>query len=81
MAKHCCPMCGEQWNEDVCTSCGWFEGKPQRYTAPRKRRIRSTPTQGQETHPFVAGHCCYNAESHPCHANDYEQTPQGQEKP
>ena len=40
-----------------------------------------TPTQGQETHPFVAGHCCYNAESHPCHANDYEQTPQGQEKP
>ena len=48
MAKHCCPMCGEQWNEDVCTSCGWFEGKPQRYTAPRKRRIRSTPTQGQE---------------------------------
>lgn len=25
-------MCGEQWNEDVCASCGWFEGKQARYT-------------------------------------------------
>ena len=23
--KHHCPMCGEQWNEDVCGSCGWKE--------------------------------------------------------
>lgn len=30
--KHHCPMCGEQWNDDVCASCGWFEGKPARYS-------------------------------------------------
>lgn len=30
--KHHCPMCGEQWNEDVCGSCGWFEGKQARYS-------------------------------------------------
>lgn len=30
--KHHCPMCGEQWNEDVCVSCGWFEGKQARYS-------------------------------------------------
>jgi uncharacterized membrane protein YvbJ len=30
--KHHCPMCGEQWNEDVCASCGWFEGKQSRYS-------------------------------------------------
>jgi hypothetical protein len=30
--KHHCPMCGEQWNEDQCESCGWREGKPVRYT-------------------------------------------------
>lgn len=23
--KHHCPMCGEQWNEDVCAACGWKE--------------------------------------------------------
>jgi hypothetical protein len=23
--KHHCPMCGEQWNEDVCATCGWKE--------------------------------------------------------
>lgn len=23
--KHHCPMCGEQWNNDVCASCGWKE--------------------------------------------------------
>ena len=23
--KHHCPMCGEQWNDDVCSSCGWKE--------------------------------------------------------
>jgi len=23
--KHHCPMCGEQWNDDVCASCGWKE--------------------------------------------------------
>jgi hypothetical protein len=23
--KHYCPMCGEQWNEDVCETCGWKE--------------------------------------------------------
>jgi hypothetical protein len=25
-------MCGEQWNEDVCAACGWFEGKQTRYS-------------------------------------------------
>lgn len=30
--KHHCPMCGEQWNEDKCASCGWFEGKQPRYS-------------------------------------------------
>ncbi len=29
-------MCGEQWNEDVCAACGWFEGKPARYSTPPK---------------------------------------------
>lgn len=23
--KHHCPMCGEQWDEDVCATCGWKE--------------------------------------------------------
>src|SRR5436190_1964343 len=42
--KHYCPMCGEQWDEDVCGACGWFEGKPLRYsgrpdmTKPQKLR-------------------------------------------
>jgi hypothetical protein len=26
-------MCGEQWNEDVCASCGWYEGKQPRYSS------------------------------------------------
>lgn len=30
--KHNCPMCGEQWNEDVCGTCGWHEGKQIRYS-------------------------------------------------
>jgi hypothetical protein len=34
--KHFCPMCGEQWNDDVCASCGWYEGDHKRYTEPRK---------------------------------------------
>ena len=21
--KHYCPMCGDQWNEDRCVTCGW----------------------------------------------------------
>jgi hypothetical protein len=29
--KHHCPMCGEQWNEDLCLSCGWYEGKHLRW--------------------------------------------------
>lgn len=33
-----CPMCGEQWNGDVCACCGWFEGKQPRYTEPSKPR-------------------------------------------
>lgn len=24
MKRHC-PMCGEQWNDDVCATCGWKE--------------------------------------------------------
>lgn len=40
--KHHCPMCGEQWDEDRCQSCGWFEGKPQRYTEPRRKRQPKT---------------------------------------
>ena len=31
--KHHCPMCGEQWNDDKCSSCGWFEGKQPRHHA------------------------------------------------
>jgi uncharacterized membrane protein YvbJ len=31
--KHFCPMCGEQWDDDVCAACGWREGKKTRYTA------------------------------------------------
>jgi hypothetical protein len=34
--KHFCPMCGEQWNDDKCEACGWFEGKQTRYTEPVK---------------------------------------------
>lgn len=30
--KHHCPMCGEQWDEDACQSCGWSEGKQVRYS-------------------------------------------------
>ena len=30
--KHHCPMCGEQWDEDKCASCGWYEGKQPRYS-------------------------------------------------
>ncbi len=29
--KHYCPMCGEQWNEDKCASCGWYEGMHSRW--------------------------------------------------
>ena len=25
--KHHCPMCGEQWNDDKCGICGWYEPK------------------------------------------------------
>lgn len=35
MKRHC-PMCGEQWNEDVCAACGWYEGKPARYSTKTK---------------------------------------------
>jgi hypothetical protein len=39
--KHYCPMCGEQWNDDECQSCGWREGKQARHSAaPRVRRKR-----------------------------------------
>ena len=34
--KHHCPMCGEQWNEDVCAACGWHEGKQARYSTKAK---------------------------------------------
>lgn len=30
--KHHCQMCGEQWDEDRCRSCGWFEGKQPRWS-------------------------------------------------
>jgi hypothetical protein len=49
--KHYCPMCGEQWNEDVCESCGWREGKQPRYTeAPRRpqRKANITSLEQQE---------------------------------
>jgi hypothetical protein len=44
--KHNCPMCGEQWDEDVCGSCGWHEGKQTRYSGPR-RRARATGVKRQ----------------------------------
>jgi uncharacterized membrane protein YvbJ len=40
--KHNCPMCGEQWNEDVCQSCGWFEGKQPRYQGRAMDAIADT---------------------------------------
>ena len=40
--KHHCPMCGEQWNEDVCASCGWFEGKQPRYSGRAMDAIADT---------------------------------------
>ena len=30
--KHFCPMCGEQWDDDRCDSCGWSESKQPRCT-------------------------------------------------
>lgn len=36
--KHHCPMCGEQWDEDTCASCGWCEGKQPRWSEPRRKR-------------------------------------------
>lgn len=47
--KHYCPMCGEQWNDDVCETCGWREGKQLRYTEPRKRT--NTTHKGRESRP------------------------------
>jgi hypothetical protein len=38
--KHHCPMCGEQWDDDKCASCGWFEGKKPSYSAPRRKLTR-----------------------------------------
>jgi len=38
--KHYCPMCGEQWNDDVCATCGWFEGKQARYSDGRRSNLR-----------------------------------------
>lgn len=32
-----CPMCGELWNNLKCDTCGWFEGKQQRYSPPAER--------------------------------------------
>ncbi len=50
--KHFCPMCGEQWNDDVCASCGWYEGDHKRYTEPRKseqgKLLARTKAQAEE---------------------------------
>lgn len=43
--KHYCPMCGEQWDEDACKTCGWREGKQPRYTSSRERCQR-LPVRG-----------------------------------
>jgi hypothetical protein len=40
--KHHCPMCGEQWNDDVCASCGWFEGKQPRYSGRAMDAVADT---------------------------------------
>ena len=35
-------MCGEQWNEDVCASCGWYEGKQPRYSERAMNAVADT---------------------------------------
>ena len=40
--KHHCPMCGEQWNEDVCATCGWHEGKQTRYSSRAMDAVADT---------------------------------------
>lgn len=40
--KHHCPMCGEQWNDDVCASCGWKE-PPRALGAIADTVLRYTP--------------------------------------
>lgn len=47
--KHHCPMCGEQWNEDVCEFCGWREGKPVRYNFRDKRKTGEGAMKGWAT--------------------------------
>lgn len=36
-----CPMCGELWNDETCTVCGWKEGKQPRYTSPRRDKRKT----------------------------------------
>lgn len=40
--KHHCPMCGEQWNDDACASCGWHEGKQPRYSSRAMDAVADT---------------------------------------
>lgn len=51
--KHYCPMCGEQWNDDVCEVCGWREGKQTRYTGRiyKPRTPRKGKTQAAQPRP------------------------------
>ena len=47
--KHHCPMCGEQWDEDICATCGWHEYKQPRYTA--EREIQRKPRRPKPVTP------------------------------
>jgi hypothetical protein len=41
--KHYCPMCGEQWNDDKCGICGWYEPKALNAIADVVLRYRPKP--------------------------------------
>lgn len=47
--KHHCPMCGEQWNDDVCAACGWFEGKQRTYSSRDRRKTGEGAMKGWAT--------------------------------
>lgn len=47
MPKHYCPMCGEQWDDSFCLTCGWHEGKRPKYTGDPRRRPRKRATLGE----------------------------------
>ncbi len=65
--KYHCPMCGEQWNEDVCVSCGWFEGKQTPAIQRKRRRAILQKQQAKEKRPaLVIAHVCGGQQARRC---------------